>query len=93
MRAIVIKPDGVAVFDHDLHPDHRRLMVGDLVEMGHTLTLVDAPHPTHQAGQPAAASHAILHTGPHCKAEQDKVRAEAAEARPAIAASAKPVRK
>lgn len=88
MRAIVIKPDGTAVFDAGLHPDHRKLMIADLVEMGHSLTVVDEPHPMHQAGQ-VGASHAILHTGPHSADGQIKARAEAARqagAKPARAA-------
>jgi hypothetical protein len=87
MRAIVIKPDGVVPFDEGLHPEHRRLMLGDLVEMGHTLTHYDEPHPLH-GGQ----SHAVLHSGPHSKAEQDARRAEAAKAKPVVAASGKRVR-
>jgi hypothetical protein len=64
MRLTVIR-QGHAVFDAGLHPDQRRLMLGDLAEQGHTFTLVEGPHPIHQAGQPDGASHAILHSGPH----------------------------
>lgn len=63
MRGIVIR-QGHAIFDAALHPDHRKLMLGDLVETGHTLTFVDAPHPVHQAGE-VGSSHAVLHSGPH----------------------------
>lgn len=84
MRAIVIKPDGVAVFDADLHPIHRSLMLGDLADMGHTLQFKREPHPVHQAGQ-VGASHALLLSGPHSKAEQDKRRQALANATPASA--------
>lgn len=73
MRAIVIKQDGTVPFDHDLADVHRSLMIADLVDMGHTLTHHLHPHPIY-----GGKSHVELHTGPHCKAEQDKRRATAA---------------
>jgi hypothetical protein len=76
MRAIVIKQDGTVPFDHDLPDEHRVAMLGDLADMGHTLKHVDKPHPEH-----GGKSHAVLLSGPHCKAEQDARRAAEAEAR------------
>jgi hypothetical protein len=34
---IVIKADGKVPFDPDLHPDHRRAIIGHLSDLGHTL--------------------------------------------------------
>lgn len=51
--SIVIRSDGTVPFDADLHPDHKRAMIGHLVETGHTL---------HHAED---GSHVRITAGPH----------------------------
>lgn len=74
--AIVIKPDGVVPFDKGLARVHRDAMLAYLLE-DHTVQHNLAPHPEH-----GGESHAVLLTGPHCKASQDARRA--AEAQPGL---------
>lgn len=81
---IVIKPDGTVPFDEGLAEDHRKMMISDLIDMGHTLQHHMRPHPQH-----GGVSHAVLLTGPHCKAEQDKRRAAEARAKPAVTGDGK----
>lgn len=83
MRAIVIKPDGVVPFDKGLHPDNRKAMLGDLVDMGHTVQHVAAPHPVH-----GGETHAVLLAGPHSLDGQNARRAAEAAAKPDPAAGA-----
>jgi len=50
---IIIRADGTVPFDDDLHPDHKRAIIGHLVEMGHELE----HHPQ--------GKHVRLKSGPH----------------------------
>lgn len=77
MRLNVIKPDGTVPFGEGLSDENRKLLIGDLVDDGHVVQHVNAPHPLY-----GGVSHAILLSGPHCKAEQDKRRAAEAAAAP-----------
>lgn len=72
--AIVIKPDGTVPFGEGLSEEHRLAMLGQLTLDGHTVQHFDKPHPIH-----GGVSHAVLLTGPHSKAGQDKRRAEEAQ--------------
>jgi hypothetical protein len=58
--AIVIKADGAVPFDEGLSAEHRREMLGHLIEMGHQVEHHDQPHPLH-----GGVSHAQLVSGPH----------------------------
>jgi len=73
MRGIVIKPDGVVPFEAGLADHHRKLMLADLADMGHTIQHVAGPHPVH-----GGVSHAILLSGPHSADGQARARADAA---------------
>lgn len=39
--AVVVKADGSVPFDKDVHPDHKRHMIGMLVEAGHAVKTRD----------------------------------------------------
>jgi hypothetical protein len=67
---VVIKPGGVVIFDADLSGEHRRTLIGHLIEGtegiegGHTIRHVAGPHPEH-----GGASHIVLLTGPYSPGE------------------------
>jgi hypothetical protein len=57
--AVVIRADGSVPFDNDVHPDHRKTILGHLVAAGHNVQVnQDTQEVTIQNYQPVAQNTA-----------------------------------